>query len=276
MRTSLTTAVRVAPLPTGTPLPPATAFTLIELLVVVAIIAVLASMLLPALVSARTKAQVMTCVSHQRQIYQGVVLYADDWNDALPFDSTGGHWWDQLGGYTTHDSNNGYAVVANITGGVYLPYPRPAKTNYNGNVWTCPLAYSDIRTPHPVATDAWTSHYGLQRKLYANYAIATGLWTMSAPGGGNFHLGRQNPSLALIGDGSFGNYASYAGFQPWWNESQSGTQYKPWPLDDSALRGGGITVGKAHGGMIVMAYCDGHVAQGRSNVVAAAEIPAAQ
>ena len=59
-------------------------FTLLELLLVMAIIAILSSILLPAVAGARRQAHASVCLNNLRQIGQAVFLYAMDSNDYLP------------------------------------------------------------------------------------------------------------------------------------------------------------------------------------------------
>lgn len=60
-------------------------FTLIELLIVIAIIAILAAMLLPALNKARDSAKNIDCIARTKQLMLAMTSYTDDNGNFLPY-----------------------------------------------------------------------------------------------------------------------------------------------------------------------------------------------
>jgi prepilin-type processing-associated H-X9-DG protein/prepilin-type N-terminal cleavage/methylation domain-containing protein len=130
------------------------AFTLIELLVVTAIIAVLASMLLPALARAKESGRSAVCKGNMRELSYAVLMYVDENNDYLPWCGDVDRNLDPdwvFGGQADTAVNNpkawrqpGYGFHAE-SGSIFpyatgLPRVRPHRDSYSNQfrVYRCP------------------------------------------------------------------------------------------------------------------------------------------
>ena len=158
-------------------------FTLIELLVVVAIIAVLAGMLLPAIGTVRDLARGLTCANNLRQLGLAHSAYAGDNEGRIVWAMDPGNtaWWDTL----------------------LLPYAE-----YQGRTIACPL---DRVSPYPRST---TLDGNAVMNVRRSYTVVSSLVYAQSPSwiGGSQNLARvDSTGTALLSEGHGANNFAFNG-----------------------------------------------------------------
>ncbi len=119
-------------------------FTLIELLVVIAIIAILAAILFPVFAQARAKARATVCLSNQKQIGLGFQMYAQDYDETMPYASS----------YCRGTPANDYTQLLSS----YIMNAYGASAQKQAALWTCPSdttvreAYGPSDSPNSYAS----------------------------------------------------------------------------------------------------------------------------
>lgn len=109
-------------------------FTLIELLVVVAIIAILAAILFPVYITAKERSRQAKCFSNLKQISNGILLYAQDFESTIPpvWESPSRNWPILIGPYAGVGRNPQYRIETDI----YTIFVCPTQTAFvAGTLW---------------------------------------------------------------------------------------------------------------------------------------------
>jgi prepilin-type N-terminal cleavage/methylation domain-containing protein/prepilin-type processing-associated H-X9-DG protein len=152
--------------PVSTPARRSTGFTLIELLVVISIIALLVSILLPALGKARQATVTISCANQQRQTLQGFYQYAADFKGHFP----------GLGDAGNSSGAGTSGIWASWAGRLWatgnLPKRGPTKYNADPVIGSTAIFTGILGCPATTVASGFGSVVGLTTNFLAPWEIA--------------------------------------------------------------------------------------------------------
>jgi prepilin-type N-terminal cleavage/methylation domain-containing protein/prepilin-type processing-associated H-X9-DG protein len=243
---------------------PGRGFTLIELLVVIAIIAILAAMLLPALASAKRRAQELKCKSNLKQIDLGLFMYLNDYK-AIARDNTTGNWVPSLdsvqkgvlaAAYCPLATTNNRGFIANgnsALGNATIPWigndGKPADSaSYFLNAWMY-MPDANVKGYVQQQTTVGTGGlFGKQdsiRNVSQTVLFCDGVWEDGWPSGGTAAAAGdslQSPADLFDGNGNGPHMGRVAIARHGMNPSHA-----PKSVSTTSLFPGGVNVALADG-----------------------------
>ncbi|NLX07601.1 MAG: type II secretion system protein [Phycisphaerae bacterium] len=148
------------------------AFTLIELLVVVAIIAILVSILLPALSHGRSMAAKASCAANLQTIIKAMQFYAEDHYDLYPL-AWNMQTWEQTDGPGLYEKAGWMRRLFTY---IYNPRPGLYEDNEAREVYKCPGFYARDHDPFNYFLGARAAHTQRVRELPASKRCAPYWW----------------------------------------------------------------------------------------------------
>jgi prepilin-type N-terminal cleavage/methylation domain-containing protein/prepilin-type processing-associated H-X9-DG protein len=188
-------------MPTPAHNPQRQAFTLIEVLVVIAIVAILAALLLPALTKARERGLAIVCLNNTRQLAVACQLYTDDHNGMLPYNlGMSGHpessyrtdlnWVNNVMTWDVSSDNTNTATITKAALGSYV--------SGNAAVYRCP---SDHALSAVQSATGWNNRirsYSMNALVGNAGAFSTNGYNSNDPGYRQFFKLAQMPRPADI------------------------------------------------------------------------------
>jgi len=182
--------------------------------VVIAIIAILAALLLPALAAAKRKAKLSQCTSNLHQVYVACYLYATDYNDYFPIDTTHG-----------------------ITGAI---------NQLNGEHYTYFFLTTDGAAPSPVNVPNTIVNPGIQKDVFDNLGYlyethgigdAKALWCPSFPPNSANSINNYSTPQWLSTEAGDGRLRDTTLYNPRVLDVTNGVVYRAYPKTSSIWSG---------------------------------------